>query len=157
MRLARDKKTMKISNYKIIERIYNRLFTKQSFDYRHALSYLLGRDKYYVIREAMKLPDRGGCYAMPSISGESMSRAMIKIFKKDLIPCGIARSGRFGGYMGDDERGTIMSQLKRMSKDAILLSFSLSGRCATLETPKYSRKKFNFYVVPNKRSERRWN
>lgn len=141
----------KSPNYKIVDTIYDKLFNiaLRKLD-GHATACLLGRDKKYIIRQSIVMQDNGGCYAMPSISAGELSRAMLTIVKKNLIPCGIARCGTFrNGY---DERGTIISQLRNLSDKAILLSFSGRSEQATLEMPSiYKNRKLTFYVVPNKK------
>jgi hypothetical protein len=138
--------------YLIEENIYNKLFDSSVKCFHYAKSFMLGRDKNYLICRAIPMKSNGGCYAMPSIPAEFLSKAMIEIYKEDLIPCGIARTGNF--YVGQDERGSIISQLRHLNTEAILLSFSGADEVMKLEEVGDKKKSIlKLFVVPDKNKQ----
>ena len=83
--------------------------------------YMLGMDKEGVIRKTLKARTNGGCRAMEAITCKEMTYTAIRFMRRKLIFCGIAR---VGCNMESTFIGSSPWQIKRMSTDAVILTFT---------------------------------
>lgn len=80
-------------------------------DCGHPYVYLLGEDGKHVVRDYERLmPNGDGCGEMPSVTANELSNAYIRLAKRSLTPCAIARVGvdfDNNNLWGEDSGGAI--------------------------------------------------
>lgn len=128
-------------NIKIKQSLHNRFskalnrFNNKKDNYdeeKRPSCYLLGADKKKVLVDMVSLrkdTDNDDCSQMTAINARTISKAMIKLIGKNLVPIGIIRIGDCKLGMGGDyiDRGDSLRELSNLNKNAIMITYTNSG------------------------------